>query len=153
MGLRQVSPDGNLLAYTQDTTGSEWYTVHVKDLRTGRLLPDAIDSVSYGLEWAADNRTLFFTRDNAAHRPDRIFRRTLGDRGQSLVVSEPDSLYFLGLGKTKDRTYLLATSQSFTTGEVRFSPPTSRRPHGRSCCRGVRASSIPPSTMARASWC
>ena len=45
----------------QDTTGSEWYTVHVKDLRTGKLLPDAIDSVSYGLEWAADNRTLFFT--------------------------------------------------------------------------------------------
>ena len=69
VALRQVSPDGRLLAYSQDTTGSEWYTVRVKDLRTGRLLPDAIDSVSYGLEWAADNRTLFFLRDNAAHRP------------------------------------------------------------------------------------
>ena len=122
VGLRQVSPDGHLLAYTQDTTGSEWYTVQVKDLRTGKLLPDAIDSVSYGLEWAADNRTLFFTRDNAAHRPYRIFRRALGDTAESLVVSEPDSLYFLGLGKTKDRTYLLATSQSFTTGEVRVLP-------------------------------
>ena len=38
---RQVSPDGRLLAYTHDTTGSEWYSVHVKDLRTGKLLPDA----------------------------------------------------------------------------------------------------------------
>ena len=117
-----MSPNGRLLAYTQDTTGSEWYTVHVKDLRTGRLLPDAIDSVSYGLEWAADNRTLFFLRDNAAHRPYHIFRRALGAPAETLVVSEPDSLYFLRLGKTKDRAYLLATSQSFTTGEVRYLP-------------------------------
>ena len=120
VGLRQVSPDGNLLAYTHDTTGSEWYTIHVKDLRTGRLLPDVVDSVSYGLEWAGDSRTLFFTRDNAAHRPDRIFRRALGDSAEALVVSEPDSLYFLGLSKTKDRAYLLAQSGSFTTGEVRY---------------------------------
>ena len=128
VGLRRVSPDGNLLAYTQDTTGSEWYTIRVKDLRTDRLLPDIIDSVSYGLEWAADNRTLFFTRDNAAHRADRIFRRALGDSTEMLVLSEPDSLYFLGLSKTKDRSYLLAQSSSFTTGEVRYLPadrPTS----------------------------
>jgi oligopeptidase B len=122
VGVRQVSPDGKLLAYTQDTTGSEWYTIYVKDLRTGRLLPDKIDSVSYGLEWAGDNRTLFFTRDNAAHRPDRIFRRALGDSAVTLVVTEPDSLYFLNLGKTKDRAYLLAQSGSFTTGEVRYLP-------------------------------
>ena len=122
VGLRRVSPDGNLLAYTHDTTGSEWYTIRVKDLRTGRLLPDVIDSVSYGLEWAADNRTLFFTRDNAAHRPYRIFRRALGKAADALVQSEPDSLYFLDLSKTKDRTYLLAQSRSFTTGEVRYLP-------------------------------
>jgi oligopeptidase B len=122
VGALQVSPDGRRLAYTQDTTGSEWYTIRVKDLRTGRLLADAIDSVSYGLEWAADNRTLFFTRDNAAHRADRIYRRMLGDAAESLVLTEPDSLYFLTLAKTKDRAYLLASSSSFTTGEVRYLP-------------------------------
>jgi oligopeptidase B len=57
VGLRRVSPDGHLLAFTHDTTGSEWYTVRVKDLRAGKLLADAIDSVSYGLEWAADSHT------------------------------------------------------------------------------------------------
>jgi oligopeptidase B len=120
VALHQVSPDGQLLAYTQDTTGSEWYTVYVKDLRTGQLLPDHIDSVSYGLEWAADNRTLFFTRDNAAHRTEWIFRRRLGDPTETVVDQEPDSLYTLGLGKTKDGTYLLAQSASFTTGEARY---------------------------------
>ncbi len=122
VGLRQVSPDGRMLAYGQDTSGSEWYTVRVKDLRTGRLLPDAIDSVSYGLEWAADNRTLFYTRDDLAHRPNRIYRHALGGQEESLVVSEPDSLFNLTLGRTKDRAYLLATSASFTTGEVRYLP-------------------------------
>jgi oligopeptidase B len=122
VGVRKVSPDGNLLAYTQDTTGSEWYTIYVKDLRTGTLLPDKVDSVSYGLEWAADGKTLFFTRDNHAHRPDRIFRRVLGQAADTLVVSEPDSLFFLALSKTKDRAYLLASSGSFTTGEVRYLP-------------------------------
>jgi oligopeptidase B len=122
VALRQVSPDGHLLAYTQDTTGSEWYTVYVKDLRTGRLLPDRIDSVSYGLEWAADNRTLFFLRENASHRPQWIYRRALGDTTRTLVVEEPDSLYDFGLTRTKDRSYLLAQSASYTTGEVRYVP-------------------------------
>jgi oligopeptidase B len=120
VGVRKVSPDGNLLAYTQDTTGSEWYTIYVKDLRTGALLPDKVDSVSYGLEWAANGKTLFFTRDNAAHRPDRIFRRTLGQSADTLVVTEPDSLFTMDLSKTKDRKYLLASSHSYTSGEVRY---------------------------------
>ncbi len=124
---RKVSPDGQLLAYGQDTTGAERYTVFFKDLRTGQLLPDRIDSVFYGLEWAADNRTLFFSRANAAFRQDRVFRRTLGDTEEALVVSEPDSLYFLNLSKTKDRAYLLASSSSFTTGEVRYLPAAQPR--------------------------
>ncbi len=122
VALRKVSPDGNLVAYTHDTTGAELYTLRVKDLRTGALLPDVADSVSYGLEWAADNRTLFFVRHNPAFRPDRIFRRVLGEPGETLVVQEADSLYFLGLSQTKDRAYLLAESRSFTTGEVRYLP-------------------------------
>jgi oligopeptidase B len=119
---RKVSPHGHLLAYAQDTSGGERYTVYIKDLRTGTLLPDRIDSVFYGLEWAADNRTLLFTRANAAFRQDRVFRRALGDSAEALVVHEPDSLYFLQLKKTKDRAYLLAHSYSFTTGEVRYLP-------------------------------
>jgi oligopeptidase B len=125
---RKVSPDGRLLAYAQDTTGAERYRVVVKDLRTGTLLADRIDSVFYGLEWAADNRTLFFTRANAAFRQDRVFRRVLGDTAETLVASEPDSLFFLELTKTKDRAYLLARSYSFTSAEVRYLPAD--RPHG-----------------------
>jgi len=55
-----VSDDGNLLAYSIDTTGYRQYTLHVKDLRTGKTLGDAIPRVTSAV-WAADNRTLFVT--------------------------------------------------------------------------------------------
>jgi oligopeptidase B len=46
-----VSDDSNLLAYTTDNVGFRQYKLHIKDLRTGKLLPDTaerVDSVSVG---------------------------------------------------------------------------------------------------------
>ncbi len=120
VGLLKVSPDGNLLAYTWDTTGGEWYTLFVKDLRTGRVLPDRADSVNYSAEWAADNTTLFYGRDNDAHRAYRVYRHPLGATHDALVFDEPDQLFNVGLRKTKDRAYLLIDAESFTSSDTRY---------------------------------
>ncbi len=123
VGLRQVSPDGNILAYTWDTTGGEWYTLMLKDLRTGRLLPDRIDSVNYEVEWAGDNRTLFYGRDDAAHRAFRVHRHQLGGSGPDAVVYEdPDPLFNVELTKSKDRAYLFINAESFTSSDTRYLP-------------------------------
>lgn len=123
VGVRQVSPDGNILAYTWDTTGGEWYTLMLKDLRTGRLLADPIDSVNYEVEWAADNRTLFYGRDDAAHRAFRVYRHELGGSGPDAAVFEdPDPLFNVDLAKSKDRTYLFINSESFTSSDTRYLP-------------------------------
>jgi oligopeptidase B len=123
VGLRQVSPDGNILAYTWDTTGGEWYTLVLKDLRTGRLLPDRVDSVNYEVEWAADNRTLFYGRDDAAHRAFRVYRHELGESGADTVVFEDlDPLFNVDLSKSKDRSYLFINSESFTSSDTRYLP-------------------------------
>jgi oligopeptidase B len=120
VGIRRVSPDGNLLAYTWDTTGGEWYTLLVKDLRTGRILPDRADSVNYSAEWAADNRTLFYGRDDDAHRAYRVYRHTLGATSDTLVFDEPDQLFNVDLRKSKDRAYLLINSESYTQSDTRY---------------------------------
>src|SRR6266536_1912506 len=123
VGLRRVSPDGELLAYTWDTTGGEWYTLLLKDLRTGRVLPDRVDSVNYSLEWAADNRTLFYGRDDPAHRPFRIHRHELGKAGpDQMIFDEPDELFNVDLSRSKDRAYLFIDSRSFTSSDTRFLP-------------------------------
>ena len=121
VGLRQVSPDGRILAYTWDTTGGEWYTLQFKDLQTGRLLPDRIDSVNYEVEWAADNRTLFYGRDDAAHRAYRVHRHELGGReSDPIVFEDPDPLFNVDLAKSKDRAFIFINAESFTSSETRY---------------------------------
>jgi oligopeptidase B len=121
VGVRAVSPDGTLLAYTWDTTGGEWYTLYFKDLRTGHLLPDRVDSVNYELEWAADNRTLFYGRSDAAHRPYRVYRHRLDSpAADALVFEDLDPLFNVEIGKSKDEQYLFVNAESFTSSETRF---------------------------------
>jgi len=121
VGVRRVSPDGNLLAYTWDTTGGEWYALYVKDLRTGKLLPDRVDSVNYSVEWATDNRTLFYGRDDAAHRPNRVYRHAIRTTAaDAMVFEETDSLFNVELTRSKDRAYLFINAESFTSSDTRF---------------------------------
>src|SRR6202790_2564413 len=60
LGAFDVSDDGNLLAYTTDTTGFRQFTLAVKDLRTGKLLVDHAERVD-SIAWANTNKTIFYT--------------------------------------------------------------------------------------------
>jgi oligopeptidase B len=122
LGSFVVSDDGNRLAYSTDVTGFREYTLHVKDLRTGKLLPDRIHRVDFP-EWAADNKTLFYVTEDAAKRPYRLYRHTLGTSGNDdLVYEEKDELYRLFVTRTRDKSYLLVNSRSSLTTEVRYIP-------------------------------
>ena len=70
--------------------------------------------------WAADDRTLFYVTEDAAKRPYRLYRHVLGAAADDLVYEETDALFNLGVERTRSRRYLLATSASFTTTEVRY---------------------------------
>jgi oligopeptidase B len=119
LGESVVSDDQNLLAYTLDFTGFRQYTLQVKNLRTGQVLPDRVDRVT-SLEWAADNKTLLLTtEDNVTKRPDTMWRHTLGGKTEQ-VYHEPDELYDLGLIRTRDRKYLVLEIESKDTNESRY---------------------------------
>ncbi len=113
------SPDQTLLAYATDTTGNEVYTLVVKDLATGKLLPDRIEQVSSSFEWSEDGTTLFYTRMDAAHRPNRLFRHRLGSDPQKdvLLYEEKDEAFFLYLSKTRSKRYLVMHASSITQDE------------------------------------
>ncbi len=121
LGAFVVSDDTNLLAYSTDVTGFREYTLHVKDLRTGALLPDTIAKVS-SILWAADNKTLFYVTEDAAKRPYRLYRHILGDAKDELVYEEKDELYRIGARRSRDKAYLLLSASSSTTSEVRYLP-------------------------------
>jgi oligopeptidase B len=114
-----ISPDGNLLAYTTDSTGFRQYTLHLRDLTTLTDLADSAERVG-SLAWAADSRTLFFsTEDETTKRQDRIFRHTLGATAaeDNLVFHEEDERFNLGVSRTRDGLYLMIESGSHTTNE------------------------------------
>ncbi len=93
VAAQSISPDGNLLAYTTDNTGFRQYTLHVKDLTTGTLLPDTAERVT-SLTWAADSGTLFFTtEDEQTKRSDRLFRLTLKEGSQADKNSLPTNCH------------------------------------------------------------
>lgn len=120
VGTTSVSNDGNLLAYTTDTTGFRNYQLHVKDLRTGQLLPDTAQRVTT-VQWAADNRTLFFTTEEpVAKRTNQFWRHELGSADSQLVYEETDRLFRLQSSRTRDRKYILLLINSSDTNETRY---------------------------------
>ena len=119
VGEALVSDDDNLLAYATDTTGFRQYILHVKDLRTGVILPDTVERVTTG-EWAADNKTLFFTtEDKVTKRSNQFWRQELGGKPE-LIYQEDDELYSIGIGRTKDKKYLVLEIDSTDTWEMRY---------------------------------
>ena len=114
LGDQQVSDDGNLLAYTTDTTGFRQYTLHVKDLRSGEVQKDLAERVT-GVEWSADGKTLFFsTEDAVTKRSDQLWRLELG-KAPELVSEEKDELFGLRLLRTRDKRFLLLVAGSTDT--------------------------------------
>jgi oligopeptidase B len=116
-----TSDDGNLLAFLSDTTGFREYFISIKDLKTGKLLEDRFVKAT-NVAWAADNKTLFYVTEDAAKRPHKLWRHTIGEPKERdiLVYEEKDELFRLGVGRSKDRTYLFHTSRSATTTEQRY---------------------------------
>jgi oligopeptidase B len=122
VGAQEVSDDSNLLAYTTDSVGFRQYQLHVKDLRTGKLLPDTAERVD-DLAWASDNKTLFYvTEDATTKRGNLLFRHALGSdsKDDPTVFNEKDERYDLFLYRTRDDKYLLLGSTSHVTSEARF---------------------------------
>jgi oligopeptidase B len=120
--LVMVSPDHGVLAFTEDTTGSERYSLRFRELATGRFLPERIDSVSGSAAWAADGRTIFYTRADRSQRPDRILRHTIGtDPASDVVVfREADPLFRVQVYRTRDNRYVIVRSLSVNTAEAHF---------------------------------
>jgi oligopeptidase B len=124
LGAFEVSDDTNLLAYTTDNVGFRQYRLHIKDLRTGKLLPDTAERID-SITWAADNKTLFYsTEDATTKRSDRVHRHLLvtDAAADALVFNEKDERYDVSVARTRDEKYLVMASESHVTSEEKFLP-------------------------------
>lgn len=119
LGAFDVSPDARLLAYSLDETGALDYTLRVRDLGTGQDLPLAIEQTEEAA-WGNDSRTLYYLTKDEAKRTHRVWRHRLGaGTPDELLYEEADELFWLGLGKTRDERWIVVSSGSKDTTELR----------------------------------
>ena len=123
VGARSVSDNGNLLAYTTDNTGFRDYTLHVKDLATGKPFPETVARAS-SVAWAADNKTLFYTVTDMAKRPYRLYRHTLGADPSTdvLLWEEKDEMFRVFTGRSRSRAVIFVGLGSLTSNEWYWIP-------------------------------
>lgn len=118
VGGMGVSDDNRLMAFGVDTVSRRQYTVHFKDLTTGEMLADEIPLTTGGATWAADNKTVFYTRkDPQTLRSYRVYRHVLGTpvEDDQLVFEETDETFSCGVYRSKSDDYLVIyTSQTLS---------------------------------------
>ncbi|HEV2363022.1 MAG TPA: S9 family peptidase [Caulobacteraceae bacterium] len=116
------SPDHAFFAWAVDDTGSEYHRLLVRDLATGEVLPDVIESAYGSFAFSPCSHWLFWVwRDDNA-RPAKVFRRPVRGGDDVLVYEEPDHGMFLGVGVTSDDAFIIVASQNQETSEARFIP-------------------------------
>ena len=114
------SDDGNLLAFSTDTTGYRQYTLQIKDLRTGKMLPDKIERTT-STEWSNDGKYLFIGQEDAvSKRSDKVWRHTVGTDKNDLIFEEKDVLFGAGVGRSRDSKMLFISSFAKTMREYRY---------------------------------
>jgi oligopeptidase B len=112
VGAASHSPDHGLYAWAADEQGSEYYTIRVKDLATGRPLGQPIESAYGDFAFSPDSRWIFWIWRDENARPSKVFRRAARpseDWGGEdvLVYEEKDEGMFLGVGTAADDSHIL----------------------------------------------
>ncbi|MFN4230588.1 S9 family peptidase [Parvibaculum sp.] len=118
------SPTHRLAAWSADRKESEYFTVRLRDLETGRDLPDEVPDTSPGIAWDAKGTSFFYTQVDEEHRPLKVFRHVVGTPASEdkLVYEEKDEGFFVGVGKVQSGKWLVISSHDHQTSECWLIP-------------------------------
>ncbi|MTJ84154.1 MAG: S9 family peptidase [Telmatospirillum sp.] len=118
-----ISDDGRLLAYALSEAGSDWQTWHVRDVATGKDLPDVVEwSKAGSASWLKDGSGFFYTAYDRPKEGDalkerntfqKLYLHRLGtpQSADSLVYTRADDPdWFVGGAVSDDGRYLVITA-------------------------------------------
>ena len=122
LGSLSVSNSGSLLAYSTDTDGSERFRMVVKDLDTGDMLPDRIEETIGSAVWASDDASFLYTVVDENWRPWQVRLHVIGEpvERDSVVYEETAPGFFIGVGASSSKEYVIIGAGDHVTSEVRL---------------------------------
>jgi len=118
------SRDHKFLAWAFDDKGSEFFTLKVRNLETGKDLEDEIAETGGGGVWSACAKYLFYVRVDENHRPSKLMRHEMGtDPARDvLVYEEKDAGFFMSVGTTQSDRFIVFDIHDHQTSECWIIP-------------------------------
>ncbi|MCG2623483.1 S9 family peptidase [Arthrobacter sp. I2-34] len=122
LGGTAVTKDGNLFAYAVDNSGDERFTLRIKDLRSGQLLPDVVENVFYSPAFSPDGSRVFYTVVDQTWRPHQVKCHVLGTsvEADTVIHQEDDPAMWTGFDLSADRRHLVVSISCSEYSETRL---------------------------------
>ncbi len=121
-GATSVSHCDNYLAYSLDLQGSEYYTIYLRNLKTGKELTDIIPNTGGSITWSLDSKSFFYSKLDKYHRPMSIYKHTIGKNinDDHLIYEEKDDSFTCSIGLSSDEKYFIISTGNHMTYEEYF---------------------------------
>lgn len=122
VGTISINPSENLMAYSFDNTGDEYYTARIKDLSTNQLLPDILKDTIGSLVWSESGKGFYYVKVDDKWRPTKMYFHKLGtDQSEDkMIYHEQDPVFRIDLDKTSDDKYIIVETSSSTSCELHY---------------------------------
>jgi len=125
-----VSNNDQLLAYSIDDKGSEYFTIYVRNIADNKIIEDPIPDTAGGITWSYDDQYFFYSKLDKFHRPKQIFRHKLGAKikEDELIFEEKDERFTCGIGTSSDEKFYFISASEHTTSEVYYFDKNQTKP-------------------------
>ena len=129
IGSISVSRNDQLMAYSVDLKGSEYYDIFLKELSTNKLVEEKIENTSGGITWSLDSKSYFYTPLDKYHRSKKIYKHILGTKSKKdeLVFEEKDNSFSVNISLTSDEKFFVITTSDSNTVEEYFFPSNTQK--------------------------
>ena len=119
LGDLEVSFNDEYLGYSLDLKGSEYYTIYIRNIKSGNLVTEKIEETSGSIEFSLDDKYIFYSKLDEHHRPRTIYRHKIGTKTKDdlLIFEEKSEAFTVGIGLSSDEKYFMITSSDHNTSE------------------------------------
>ena len=130
VGDLEVSYNDKFLAYSLDLKGSEYFTIYVRDIKTGKLVTEKIENTSGSINFSLDDQYIFYSKLDENHRPRSIFRHQIGSSSNEdlLLFEEKTKAFTVSMGISSDEKYYFINSSDHNTSEKYYFSIDEKKP-------------------------
>ncbi len=130
VGDLEVSYNDKLLGYSLDLKGSEYYTIYIRNINSGKLVTEKIEETSGSIAFSLDDQYFFYSKLDEFHRPRKIYRHKIGSsvKDDELIFEEKSEAFTVGISLSSDEKYFFITTSDHNTSEQYYFEVTEKNP-------------------------